>query len=118
MPNNGNILELGCGGGRDIFPNIGPTVGIDLSLSSLKNAKKIYDLVIQGRSKRIHFPDNFFDDIVSGDLLGYISFEEKDKLISEIYRCLKLGGRTIHIVETGELESGKIIPRTLLKRFM
>jgi|Deesub1362A_J573_1020465.scaffolds.fasta_scaffold00688_9 ubiquinone/menaquinone biosynthesis C-methylase UbiE len=96
----GLVLDLGCGGGNLFFTSIGPVVGVDLSLCSLEKANRVYDLVVQADVTRLPFPDETFDYVVSSDLYGHIPLELKEAFISEIWRVLKFGGKTVHVAET------------------
>jgi len=93
------ILDLGCGGGRHYFCEYGKVIGIDPVLPLLQMAEKIYDEVYQTSGFKLPFADESFDYVVSSDVLGHISTENKDLLFSEIRRVLKKGGRTAHCSE-------------------
>ncbi len=93
------ILDLGCGGGRHYFCDYGNVVGVDPVLPLLQMAGKIYNEVYQTSGFKLPFADESFDYVVSSDVLGHISFENKDLLFSEIHRVLKKGGRTVHCSE-------------------
>jgi len=97
---NNLILDLACGAGRAYFREYGEVVGIDLSLRPLEVAKEKYDLVILGGVDKLPFPDGIFDYVVSSDFFGHVRNEEKNKIIKEIYRILKPGGKTLHVIET------------------
>ena len=45
-----------------------------------------------GDAVKLDFPDKFFDSAFSSDFFEHISYEVKDKVISEVYRVLKPGG--------------------------
>jgi ubiquinone/menaquinone biosynthesis C-methylase UbiE len=93
------ILDLGCGGGRHYFCDYGKVIGVDPVLPLLQMARKIYDEVYQTSGFKLPFADESFDYVVSRDVLGHISFENKDLLFAEIHRVLKKGGRTVHCSE-------------------
>lgn len=93
------ILDLGCGGGRHYFSDYGSVIGVDPVLPLLQMAARIYKEVYQTSGFKLPFADNSFDYVVSSDVLGHISLENKDALFSEIYRVLKRGGRTVHCSE-------------------
>jgi len=97
---HGIVLDLGCGGGNEFLTTIGSVVGIDLSLSSLQGARNIYNQVIHANATELPFDDETFDYIVSLDLLGHIPTQYKGAIISELYRVLKIGGETVHYIET------------------
>jgi ubiquinone/menaquinone biosynthesis C-methylase UbiE len=98
--NSNLILDLACGAGRDYFRQFGSVVGIDLSFSPLQEAKKRYDMVIQGGCDALPFDCNTFDYVVSSDFFGHVRNADKDKIIKEIWRVLKPGGKTLHVIET------------------
>lgn len=97
---SGKVLDIGCNGGIEFYTGIGPVAGMDLSLKALKEARNFYTTVCQGDVENIPFPDDTFDFVVSTLVLGHIPEKKKDKVYSEIYRVLKKGGRTIHVLET------------------
>jgi len=113
----GVILDLGCGGGREILAWNNPTVGVDLSLAAVRNALTIYVQAAQARADLLPFPDASFDYVVSAHLLGHIPFDVKSQVLSEIRRVLKPGGRTIHLIECGGGDDA-VIPRTRLEAFV
>ena len=93
------VLDIGCGGGRHYFCDYGKVIGVDPVLPLLQLAQKIYAEVYQSGGTSLPFGDNSFDYVVSSDVLGHISPNQKDQLFAEIYRVLKKGGRTIHCAE-------------------
>lgn len=97
---NALILDLGCGGGHELFIRYGNVVGVDLEITPLKNVKGMYSMAINADITYLPFRNNTFDYVVSSDVIGHIPLENKDRLISEIFRVLKPGGRTMHAVET------------------
>lgn len=95
------ILDLGCGGGNDIFSKQGVAVGIDVSLTSLKNAKAIYHKCVQADIRKpLPFEDETFDFISSTEVLEHIPLPDKDNLMQEIHRILRKGGKAVFIFET------------------
>ena len=93
------ILDLGCGGGRQYFCDFGRVVGIDPVVELLHIAREHYDEVYQCSGFDLPFADESFDYVVSSDVIGHISDQNKDQLLSEIHRVLKPGGRTVHCSE-------------------
>ena len=96
----GLVLDLGCGGGNTFYTTLGPVVGADISLDSVKKAGSIYQMVVRADITELPFADQTFDYVVSANVLGHIPPGQKDKLFSEMYRVLKKGGRAIHNIET------------------
>jgi ubiquinone/menaquinone biosynthesis C-methylase UbiE len=94
------ILDLACGKGRRCFAEYGHVVGVDLSFEPLPSASAIYGQVIHADALELPFDDQTFDFVVSSDFLGHIPSELKPQLLSEIFRVLKPGGITAHIMET------------------
>lgn len=95
---NSLILDIGCGGGGWglTLKQYGLIVGIDVSFESLKYASNIYENVIHASVTKLPFPSNYFDVVVSEDVLGHIPISDKEKAFSEIHRVLKPGGFMIH----------------------
>lgn len=94
----GTVLDIACGGGTTFYPAfVGPTVGIDLALSSVQRAKAVYPQVARAQVEALPFPDNAFDYVVSTDFLEHLPLENKDKTLTEVARVLKPGGRMAHI---------------------
>jgi SAM-dependent methyltransferase len=93
------ILDLGCGGGRHYFCEYGTVIGVDPVLPLLQMAAGLYREVYQTSGFKLPFADGSFDYVVSSDVLGHISAENKEALFGEIHRVLKPGGRTVHCSE-------------------
>jgi ubiquinone/menaquinone biosynthesis C-methylase UbiE len=96
------VLDLGCGEGflallkrKDVF-----LAGVDLSPDLIKLARTNgYDVASVAHVTDLPFPSHSFDYVVSLDLLGHVSFEEKNKTLSEIKRVLRPQGVTMHGIE-------------------
>jgi SAM-dependent methyltransferase len=95
----GELLDLGCGAGTRFFAGVGPTVGLDVSMASLRRARDLYAAVARADATRLPFADCSFDLVVSADLVGHIPPADKPALLAEIWRVLRPGGRTFHVVE-------------------
>ncbi|MBI2303164.1 MAG: methyltransferase domain-containing protein [Chloroflexi bacterium] len=96
----GRVLDLGCGGGWRFFTCLGSVVGVDISPLSLQGARQVYPQVVAAHLGHLPFADDSFDVVVSLDVLGHIPQEEKERVLQEIYRVLRPGGRTLHYIET------------------
>ncbi len=94
------ILDVGCGGGRHYFTEYGRVVGVDPVMELLHISKTLYNEVYHASATALPFPDASFDYVVSSDVMGHIPVDLKDKVFSEIFRVLRPGGRTVHVIET------------------
>lgn len=95
------ILDIGCGSGRYliILAKMGAQVaGQDISERSISIGHKILkEEKINGELKVgdatiLQFPDKSFDCVFTADFFEHITFEQKQKVVSEAYRILKPGG--------------------------
>jgi len=94
------ILDVGCGGGRHYFCDYGKVIGVDPVIELLEIAKTVYQEVYHASGFELPFPDNTFDYVVSSDVIGHIPVGDKDRMFAEMYRVLRPGGRTVHVIET------------------
>ena len=75
--------------------------GQDLNEDAVKigrlrfNEENIEGKLVVGDAVKLDFPDNFFDIAFSCDVFEHISLEVKEKVISEVYRVLKPGGKFV-----------------------
>jgi ubiquinone/menaquinone biosynthesis C-methylase UbiE len=96
------VLDLGCGAGmlallkrKDVT-----LVGVDLSDECAAAAKRNgYDETVQAPLHALPFADQQFDYVISLDVIGHITFAEKDAVLAEIKRVLRPGGVTLHGIE-------------------
>jgi ubiquinone/menaquinone biosynthesis C-methylase UbiE len=92
----GRVLELGVGTGLNLplYRDVEEVVGVDLSEKMLAKAKKkkakVRTTLIRADVRELPFPDESFDTVVSTFFLCVVP--EKDKVIQEIRRVLKLDG--------------------------
>lgn len=94
------VLDLGCGGGREYFAKHFQMTGVDISQTAAANAKNLYLDAVAADVRHLPFADQSFDGVMSLDLLGHIPRENKEQVISEIWRVLKPEGITAHYIET------------------
>ena len=66
------ILDFGCGGGNTVIASSGYTIGVDISVASLKVAALIYDEVYHIDGTHLPFPNESFDLIFSSHVFGHI----------------------------------------------
>ena len=123
----GSVLDLGCGGGpygMTLKENKKADflVGIDLDPDCVRRAGEHYDKVMTFEVlTKLPFPDNSFDAVFSSDFFGHIEFRYKDALIQEIYRVLRPGGKTIHLIESADydyLHSNPSDPEDPLRKYV
>lgn len=96
------VLELGCGAGMlALLRRKGITLtGVDLSSECALAARRNgYDATFTAELSRLPFSDASFDYVVSLDVLGHVTAEEKDSVLAEIKRVLRPGGVTLHGIE-------------------
>lgn len=93
---SGNVLDLGCGSGRNFMKIKGTIYGVDFSEKMLKHAKeyaeknKIKVRLIKSDAVNLPFKKNFFDAGIFVAVLHCISNEEdREKSLKELLRVLK-----------------------------
>jgi SAM-dependent methyltransferase len=103
-PGEKEILEIGCGGGRQaiyLFENTKKYVAIDLSEELInENKSKYFDkniLFEQGDSSNLKYEDSSFDIVFMMLCFHEIDNSIREKAINEIHRVLRKNGRAIII---------------------
>ncbi len=98
----GNLLDLGCGSGRNFSKTAAKIYGIDFSKEMIKYAEiKARDLgvrydVLVGNTINLPYEINFFDDAIAIAVLHCIEGSaNRKKSIEELYRVLKVGSRVL-----------------------
>ncbi len=94
------ILDLGCAAGSAILPELGPTVGVDLSGPALVAAGQQYDHVIQADVDQLDFPDGQFDLVVSSFVWEHVGLDRKDNILARVARWLAPSGRLVWLFDT------------------
>lgn len=100
------VLDLGCGAGLDLYfyaKKVGPKgkiCGLDISQEMVNKAAKNMELlgikntkIKCGHSDNLPFKDNFFDVVASNGI--YNLSPDKEKVMCEVFRVLKPGGKTV-----------------------
>jgi len=86
------LLDLGCGRGLETVTNykesVGEAVGLDPTDAVFQN--ELIHKPVQGSAYEMPLEDNYFDIVVSQQVLEHI--EHPEKLFSEVSRVLKPGG--------------------------
>jgi ubiquinone/menaquinone biosynthesis C-methylase UbiE len=94
------ILDIGCGFGAFLMyaleKGAKEVSGVEVSEQDLKTAKnslKSKNVILkEGSAINLPFPDNYFDTVVSFEVLEHIPKNTELKMFSEINRVLKKGG--------------------------
>lgn len=103
------ILDLGCGTGRHVFylANEGyETTGIDFSEEGLRFTEQrlseagLSATLVNDSIVSMPFKDNSFDGIISISVIYYLTNEDIKKVVNEIYRVLKPGGKAFLVIRT------------------
>ncbi len=94
------VLDNGCGAGCGtyylVLHGAAEAVGIDYSFDAIKWGKRRYQAknlkLITANSLHLPFRDNYFDVIVSFDVLEHIAEKDQRNFISEIIRVMRQSG--------------------------
>lgn len=100
------VLDLGCGAGLDLYFYVkavggnGKVYGLDISEDMINKAISNMDAlgiknveIKCGHSDDIPFQNDFFDVVASNGI--YNLSPDKEKVMREVFRVLKSGGRTV-----------------------
>lgn len=111
------VLDLGCGAGRNLLylaQKKFEVYGIDISEEGIKFIKKSLkkkglraNLKIGNVFEKLPYPDNFFDAIISVQVLQHGSLNQIKKAIKEIERVLKPKG-LLFVTLCGRYYKGKV----------
>ncbi len=111
------VLDLGCGAGRNAWylAEKGFQVyGMDLAASGLEMLKKLLgekkleiELTVGDIFQPLPYPDNFFDAVVSTQVLQHGNEQQILKMMEGLERILKPGG-LIFVTLCGRKSQGKI----------
>ncbi|MBU3918260.1 class I SAM-dependent methyltransferase [bacterium] len=112
------VLDLGCGAGRHVWylTQMGFEVyGIDIAADGIKKTKMILkekrlkatDLRVGNILEKLPYKDDFFDAVVSVQVLQHGKEKQIKGVIKEIERILKPGGLAFFTV-CGRIAKGKI----------
>jgi len=100
LPKNSLVLDLGCGTGH--FANYILRQGfqvhaIDPSANMLRLARDNFPEIHfkEGIAQDLNFPDQFFDLVISIEVLRYLDEADVRKSYEEIFRVLKPGGKML-----------------------
>lgn len=114
VPAGATVLELGCAGGVRYFGQRYRMLGCDLSHASLRSAVGIYDVLLHANaSVRLPIADMSLDAVVSSFFWEHIPATAKVRILAEIYRVLKPGGRLVFLYD---VETNNPLIRRLKER--
>jgi ubiquinone/menaquinone biosynthesis C-methylase UbiE len=97
-------VDAGCGSGYGTFflaknSKIKAIVGVDISSQAINFARKYFKAnncyFLQMDIRNMKFKDNYFDAIISFDVLEHLSEIDQEKFIHELRRVLKPEGTLI-----------------------
>ncbi len=89
------VLDIGIGTGkiaRAFYGRVKYVVGVDICKEMVKQAKECADKIVLTPAENLPFKNNVFDVCVCRQGLQFMKL---DDVLSEIYRVLKPGGRTV-----------------------
>jgi 2-polyprenyl-3-methyl-5-hydroxy-6-metoxy-1,4-benzoquinol methylase len=98
------ILDVGCAGGANmVYCGLqgAEVYGQDWSSDAVNEANEylrrfnIRGEAVCGNAARLQFPDNYFDGAISGDFFEHITDAGKVRVLREMMRVVKPGGRMV-----------------------
>lgn len=100
LPDQANILDLGCGTGKLLnrilkqFPDVFG-IGVDLSPQMLRQARKNKqfpkrEIFVKGNAENLPFVDNQFNAVFN--TISFLHYPNPQQVFQEIYRILKPQG--------------------------
>ena len=112
VPQNGKILDIGCGGGynvrRLLEKSAGAKVlGMDISEESVKKAKKINKAeigrrceIVQGSAEKMPFENGEFTLVTAFETVFF--WKNIEKCFAEVHRLLSQGGKFVIVNNYGD----------------
>ena len=103
VPNNGKILDVGCGDGfhlnllRKYGKKSWTLAGIDMDKRAIEMAEKSGLVVHQGSVESIDLPPNTYDLAFTIQTIEHV--EKPDEVLKGIYKLLKPGGRLVIVTD-------------------
>ncbi len=113
---NSNLLDIGCGNGRNMFyRNDINVVGLELSKELCNIVKSKGGNVVNGNMTKLNFEDNFFDNIICIAVYHHLNNNSDRKLsLQEMYRVLKPNGKVF--IQVWAMEQPMNSRRKFMKR--
>lgn len=114
----GNILDLGCGSGRNFVKIDGKIYGVDFSEKMVEMAreraedKKISAEIFKAEAYDLPFENDFFDSAICIAVIHCVEKEiNRKKALEELFRVLKKGGEAMITVWSRNEERIRNKPR-------
>lgn len=111
------ILDLGCGFGEfaGVFFESRIEMGLDVSWEELVAAKKAdkYKKLTWADARQLPFGNDYFATVLSVSTLEHI--EEAEKVVAEVFRVLKPGGKFVFTVNAKKINQFLFWPKVLKK---
>ena len=114
-----DVLDLGCGAGTDVFyaalsMHGGSVTGLDMTEAMVEKSQKSAEALgldnvrfVQGHIESLPFEDASFDVVLSNGVPNLSP--QKERLLSEIHRVLRPGGR----VMIADIVTGVHLPQSI-----
>jgi ubiquinone/menaquinone biosynthesis C-methylase UbiE len=116
LPVNSNVLDIGCGNGRNMFyrQNLNMT-GLELTEELCQIVREKGGEIKQGNMINLPFEDNSFDYIICVAVYHHLENDiDRQKALNEMYRVLKPNGKVF--IEVWAMEQPKRSRRKFTKR--
>lgn len=112
LPPESNILDCGCGNGKNMYREDCTFIGLDNSVELLKIAQKKGRNVVEGDIRELPFEDNSFDSVISVAVIHHLATkEDRLKAINEMFRVCKPNGKIfIQVWADTAIKPNKFIP--------
>lgn len=111
-PPRGDILDAGCGIGilGRLYPELN-LVGLDASMTLIREAKSGYRLRVEASVEKLPFADQSFDVVVALNMLHHVI--NPDRAVAEFARVLRPGGTLVAVDprKVGVIELAKQVLR-------
>jgi len=111
-PPQGDILDAGCGIGLlgRLYPQL-KLVGLDASMTLIREAKDGYRLRVEASAETLPFADASFDVVIALNMLHHVI--NPDRAVSEFARVLRPGGTLVAVDprKVGVIELAKQVLR-------
>jgi SAM-dependent methyltransferase len=99
VPQGARLLELGAGGGVRFFARHARTTALDVSFGSLGLLDPGYELALQADALHLPVAEGAYDAAASAYFYEHIATADKPKLLAELRRALRPGGRVVFLFD-------------------